>query len=345
MESVKPVSTPLANHFKLSKENCASSEKEKKMMKGVPYSSAVGSLMYAMVCTRPDIAHAVGVVSRYLSNPGRKHWEAVKWILRYLKGTSKLCLCYGGAKPILEGYTDADMAGDLDSRKSTSSYIFTLAGGAVSWQSKLRKCVALSTTEAEYIAAVEAGKELMWLKRFLQELGFRQEEYTIHCDSQSALDLSKNSMYHSRTKHIDVRYHWLREAVEQQDLKLSKIDTNDNPADMLTKVVPYEKHKLCSDIVGLRSIQQNLEGEICYVQPQIGSLKWTRCTATIVGNLCSNGGQSQSSMILPLNDLSLSHTVGRLIPSKCLSFSPINRASICRFQASKTREKISEINT
>ncbi|WOH01606.1 hypothetical protein DCAR_0520990 [Daucus carota subsp. sativus] len=251
MKNAKPVGTPLSNHFKLSKKSCPSTEKEKKMMKDVPYSSAVGSLMYAMVCTRPDIAHAVGVVSRYLSNPGREHWEAVKWILRYLKGTSKLCLCYGGAKPILEGYTDADMAGDLDSRKSTSSYIFTLAGGAVSWQSKLQKCVALSTTEAEYIAMTEAGKELKWLKGFLQELGFPQKEYIIHCDSQSAMDLSKNSMYHSRTKHINVRYHWLRDAVEQQEFKLSKINTNENPADMLTKAVAREKIGLCRDIIGM----------------------------------------------------------------------------------------------
>ncbi|CAH9131081.1 unnamed protein product [Cuscuta epithymum] len=278
MDNAKPVGTPLANHFKLSKESCPSSEKEKEMMKAVPYSSVVGSLMYAMVCTRPDIAHAVGVVSRYLSNPGREHWEAVKWILRYLKGTSKLCLCYGGAKPILEGYTDADMAGDLDSRKSTSSYIFTLAGGAVSWQSKLQRCVALSTTEAEYIAAVEAGKELKWLKRFLQELGFPQEEYIIHCDSQSAMDLSKNSMYHSRTKHIDVRYHWLREAIEEDELKLSKIHTNKNATDMLTKVVPHEKHKLCTSIIGMRELRRKLEGEICRIpapsKPTTSSIPW-----------------------------------------------------------------------
>ncbi|KAL4561013.1 hypothetical protein LXL04_033173 [Taraxacum kok-saghyz] len=267
MENAKPVGTPLANHFKLSKRNCPSSKKEKEEMKGVHYSSAVGSLMYAMVCTRPDIAQVVGVVSRYLANPGKQHWEVVKWILRYLKGTSKLCLCYGGANPILEGYTDADMSGDLDNRKCTSSYIFTLAGGAISWQSKLQKCIALSTTEAEYIVAVEAGKELIWLKRFLQELGFLQQEYIIHCDSQSAMDLSKNSMYHSRTKHIDVRYHWLRQAIEEGLLKLSKIDTNYNPADMLTKVVTQDKHKLCTDIVGLKIVERRLEGEICWIQP------------------------------------------------------------------------------
>ncbi|KAL0404121.1 UNVERIFIED_CONTAM: Retrovirus-related Pol polyprotein from transposon TNT 1-94 [Sesamum radiatum] len=124
----KNVSVPLANHFKLSKRTCPTSKEEIGEMSGVPYSSAVGSLMYAMVCTRPDIAHAVGTVSRFLTNPGKEHWEAVKWILRYLKGTTKLCLCYGGADPILEGYTDADMAGDIDSRKSTSGYIYTFAG-------------------------------------------------------------------------------------------------------------------------------------------------------------------------------------------------------------------------
>jgi ATP-binding cassette subfamily B (MDR/TAP) protein 1 len=160
-----------------------------------------------MVCTRPDIAHAVGVVSRFLSNPRKQHWEAVKWILRYLRGTSNLCLSFGNGGLVLEGYTDADMAGDLDHRKSTSGYVFTFAGGAVSWQSKLQKCVALSTIEAEYIAATEAGKELLWLVRFLLELGMQQEDAIVFCDSQSAIDLSKNAAYHSRTKHIDVRFH------------------------------------------------------------------------------------------------------------------------------------------
>ena len=125
------------------------------------------------------------------------------------------------------------MAGDLDGRKSTSGFIYTFAGGAVSWQSRLQKCVALSTTEAEYIAITEAGKEMLWLKRFLEELGIKQEEYKIHCDSQSALDLSKNPMYHSRTKHIDTRYHWIREVMEKQLLKLEKIHTKENPADTL----------------------------------------------------------------------------------------------------------------
>ena len=100
----------------------------------------------------------------------------------------------------MKGYTDSDMAGDLDNRKSTTGYLFTFSGGAISWQSKLQKCVALSTTEAEYIAATEASEEMIWLKRFLQELCLNQMEYIVYCDSQSAIDSSKNSIYYARTK-------------------------------------------------------------------------------------------------------------------------------------------------
>lgn len=128
MHKAKSVNTPLAGHFKLSSKQCPTSEKEKEEMMNTPYASAVGSLMYAMVCTRPDIAFAVGVVSRFLANPEKEHWKAVKWILRYLRGTNKSCICFGNGKLELQGYTDADWAGDKDSRKSTSGYITTFAG-------------------------------------------------------------------------------------------------------------------------------------------------------------------------------------------------------------------------
>jgi len=161
MKNAKPISTPLIGHMNLSKRMCLTFREEKERMAKVPYFFVVGSLMYAMVCTRPDIAHAVGVVSRYLDNPGKEHWEVVKWILRYLRGSSDECLCFGASNLILKGYTDVDMAGDLDNRKSTIGYLFTFSGGAISWQSKLQKCVALSITKAEYIAATEASKEMI----------------------------------------------------------------------------------------------------------------------------------------------------------------------------------------
>lgn len=161
MDKAKVVSSPLTTNFKLTEKDSPSTKEEIAEMDGVPYASAVGSLMYAMVSTRPDIAFAVGVVSRYLTNPGKKHWEAVKWIMRYLRGTSKLGLTFGNDKPVLIGYTDSDLAGDKDTLKSTSGYLMTFAGGAVSWQSRLQKGVSLSTGEAEYVATTEACKELL----------------------------------------------------------------------------------------------------------------------------------------------------------------------------------------
>ncbi|KAJ0501528.1 putative RNA-directed DNA polymerase [Helianthus annuus] len=251
MAKAKAVSSPLTPNFKLTDKDCPSSKEEIEDMDKVPSASAVGSLMYAMVCTRPDIAHAVGVVSRFLSNPGKKHWEAVKWIFRYLRGSSKLGITFGNGKPMLVGYTDSDLAGNKDNMKSTSGYLMTFAGGAVSWQSRLQKYVALSTTEAEYVAATEACKELLWLKRLMQELGFMQQRYVVLCDNQSAIHLAKNSMFHKRTKHIDVKYHWIRDALEDKLFELDKVHTDDNGSDMLTKSLAREKLKICCSIAGM----------------------------------------------------------------------------------------------
>ena len=143
------------------------------------------------------------------------------------------------------------MAGDVDSRKSVSGFMMTFAGGAVSWQSKLQKCVALSTTEAEYIAITEGCKEALWIKKFLEELGMQQEKCTIYCDSQSAIHLSKNSTFHSKSKHIDVRYHWIRDVLEAKELYLEKIHTSENGSDMFTKALCKEKLEACRERAGL----------------------------------------------------------------------------------------------
>ncbi|KAL5755348.1 hypothetical protein ACOSP7_023568 [Xanthoceras sorbifolium] len=252
MQDAKPVSTPLGVHFRLSKEQSPKTEKERTYMAKVPYASAIGSLMYAMVCTRPDIAQAVGAVSRYMNNPGKIHWEAVKWILRYLRGTTNKTLCFKGGDTTLTGYVDADLAGNVDIRKSTTGYVYTLGGTAVSWVSQLQKIVALSTTEAEYVAVTEASKEMVWLQSFLEELGKKQEDNILYCDSQSAIHLAKNPSFHSRTKHIQLRYHFIRSLLEDGILKLEKISGAQNPADMLTKTVTTDKLKLCSALVGLQ---------------------------------------------------------------------------------------------
>ncbi|KAH9707030.1 Integrase catalytic domain-containing protein [Citrus sinensis] len=204
MQDCKSISTPLPVNFKLSSSMCPSNEAERKEMSRVPYASAVGSLMFAMICTRPDIAQAVGAVSRYMANPGGEHWIAVKRILRYIRGTSDVALCYGGSEFTVRGYVDSDFAGDLDKRKSTTGYVFTLAEAAVSWVSKLQTVVALSTTEAEYMAATQACKEAIWIQRLLEELGHKQQKISVFCDSQSALHIARNPAFHSRTKHIGV---------------------------------------------------------------------------------------------------------------------------------------------
>jgi hypothetical protein len=251
MQDCKPISTPLPVNFKLSSSMSPSNEAERMEMSRVPYASAVGSLMFAMICTRPDIAQAVGAASRYMANPGREHWNTIKRILRYIKGTSDVALCYGGSEFTVRGYVDSDFAGDLEKRKSTTGYVFIIAGGAVSWVSKLQTVVALSTTEAEYMAATQACKEAIWMKKLMEELGHKQENILLYCDSQSALHIARNPAFHSRTKHIDVQYHFVREVVEDGSVDFQKVHTKENPADALTKPVNTDKYIWCRSSYGL----------------------------------------------------------------------------------------------
>ncbi|KAG8474589.1 hypothetical protein CXB51_031229 [Gossypium anomalum] len=251
MRSAKPVSTPLAAHFRLSSALSPQSDDEIEYMSHVPYSSAVGSLMYAMVCSRPDLSYAVSAVSRYMANPGKEHWKAVQWILRYLRGTTDVCLQFGRIEDGVIGYVDADFGGDLDRRRSLTGYVFTIGGCAISWKATLQTTVALSTTEAEYMAITEACKEAIWLKGLFSELNEDLQISTVFCDSQSAIFLTKDQMFHERTKHIDVRYHFVRDIIARGDIVVSKISTHENPADMMTKSLPITKFEHCLDLVGV----------------------------------------------------------------------------------------------
>lgn len=147
------------------------------------------------------------------------------------------------------GYVDADYDGQIERRRSTTGYVFTLAGGPISWRSTLQSTVALSSTEAEYMAVTEAFKEAIWLRGMLTNLGIVQNHLIVHCDNQSAINLAKNSVYHARTKHIDVRHHFVRDIIEEGEILLKKIHTRDNPADMMTKVVSGTKFYHCLDLV------------------------------------------------------------------------------------------------
>src|SRR3954469_10067238 len=165
-------------------------------MKGVPYASAKGSIMYAMLCTRPDVYLAISLAGRYQSNPGVDHWTAVKNILKYLKSTKDMFLVYGGDKDlIINGYVDASFDTDPDDSKSQTGYVFILSGGAVSWSSSKQSVVAGSTFEAEYIAASEAANEGVWMKEFLSDLGVitsASGPMKIFCDNTGAIALARN---------------------------------------------------------------------------------------------------------------------------------------------------------
>jgi hypothetical protein len=201
--------------------------------------------MFAMICTRPDIAQAVRAVSRYMANPGIEHWNTIKRILRYIKGTSNVALYYGGLEFSVRGYVDLDFVGDLEKRKSTTGYVFIIAEGAMSWVFKLQTVVALSTTEAEYMTTTQACKEAIWMKKLMEELRHKQEKIPLYCDSQSALHIARNPAFHSRTKHIDVQYHFVREVVEGGSVDFQKVHTKENPTDALTKPVNTDKYIWC----------------------------------------------------------------------------------------------------
>ncbi|KAL0301480.1 UNVERIFIED_CONTAM: Retrovirus-related Pol polyprotein from transposon TNT 1-94, partial [Sesamum radiatum] len=194
MSKAKPMITPLANHFKLSIEQCPKTDREVEDMAKVSYASAVGCLTYAIVCTRPDLAHAISQVCKHMSKPGRHYWEAVKWIFRYLKGTVGHGIIFGSQQndPLVVGYVDSDYATDLDDRRSKTGYVFTLGGGLICWKLTVQSIMALSTTEVEYMTVAEAAKEALWLSGLSKELGVEQGGVQLHCDSQSAIYLAKN---------------------------------------------------------------------------------------------------------------------------------------------------------
>eukprot|EP00253_Pinus_taeda_P003373 PITA_03373 len=246
MQDSKLVKVPIPVGVRLSVEQCPKTEEEEEDMSRVPYASEVGSLMYAMVYTRPDIAHIVGVLSRFMSKPGKEHWTTIKRVFRYLRGTSDYGLCYQGRPGLdrvldIHGFVDAEWTEDLDRRRSTSGYVFNLFGGAVSWMNKKQSIVALSTTEAEYMAATHAGKEAIWLQRLWSSMGLVQGAIRIYCDSQSVVFLAKNPAYHSKTKHIDVQYHFVRDMIDDKKVLLVKVVTLKNTADALKKS-EYAEH-------------------------------------------------------------------------------------------------------
>src|SRR5215813_9394474 len=223
----------------------------------IPYASTVGSLMYAILCTRSDICFAVGVVSRFQSNPGLDHWVAVKHILKYLRRTRNYMLVYSSEDLILRGYMDSDFLTDVDSRKSTSRSVFTLGGGAIVWRSIKQSCIADSTMEAEYVATCEATKEAVWLRKFLGDLEVfpdMDKPLTLYCDNSGVVANSKEPRSHKRGKHIERKYHLFREIVQRGDVSVIKIASVENLADPFTKTLSAKVFEGHLDGLGLRDM-------------------------------------------------------------------------------------------
>ena len=215
MAECNPVSTPMepGKHYEKTPDNEDGLDTRE-------FQALIGSLVYASIATRPDISEAVGKLSQHMARPSKEHWTAAKRVLRYVKGTVELGLKFEhSTKFELVGYSDADWAGDVDTRKSTSGYAFMLGKAIVAWASKQQSVVALSTTEAEYIALASATKAAVWLRRLLQSLGEGQvRSTTIFEDNRGAISLSTNPKDHSRTKHIDIKYHYVRHAVQMKEI-------------------------------------------------------------------------------------------------------------------------------
>lgn len=254
MEDAKPVATPVDTSTKLVKgkesDECADQQQ---------YQSAVGSLLYLAMATRPDITFAVSKVAKFCTMPTKQHWTAVKRILRYLRSTADYGLVFTPhSSGDCVGYSDADWGGDLDDRKSTSGYLFQIGGGAVSWRSKKQTCVALSTAEAEYVALASAAQEAMWMRQLTALLGDRpQEAVTVFEDNQSAICMTKNPQFHGRSKHISIKYHFIRDQVDKGSVKLQYCPTEDMVADMLTKGLPKEQFAKLRSMAGVISLRRS----------------------------------------------------------------------------------------
>lgn len=244
MEASKPVSTPIATGTRLVIGETESNIKQ--------YQAMVGSLMYAMLCSRPDLAYAIQQLSQFNSNPTNAHFQAAKRVFRYLQGSQATGLVYGSniTTPVL-GYCDADYAADGD-RKSISGYVFTLAGSPISWQAKKQTTVAQSTVEAEYAAMAHAAKEMIWLQYLLKDLGMSKYEPTILlCDNQGAISLAKNPLHHAKTKHVDVQLHLIRDHIEKGTINVEYCPTDDMLADLMTKGLARERHVRLMGLMGM----------------------------------------------------------------------------------------------
>ena len=251
MQDYKAVGTPVDDSTKLVKVTNNDETVDQQL-----YQSAIGSLLYLSVSARPGITYAVNTLVRFSSEPIKQHWTAVKYGMWYLKGTVNHGIHYS-KKGLQECicYSDADWAGDIDDRRSTSGYLFQINGGAATWNSKKQSRVVLLTAEAEYIALASTVQEAVWMRQLITELGSSPETATvIYEDNQSAISMTKNPQYHGKAKHIAIKYHFIREQVSDETMKLQYCPTEEMVADMFTKGLSCERFCKLRDMGGVNQL-------------------------------------------------------------------------------------------
>lgn len=230
MDKAKPILTPVEEKLKLVRDGTGD------FVDATYFRKLVGSLRY-LTSTRPDITYGVGLISRFMETPRQSHLQAAKRILRYIQGRQTDGIFYSKTNDgSLVGFTDSDWAGDTIQRKSTSGYAFYLGSGVFSWSSKKQQVVALSIAEAEYMAAISSATQALWLRRMLGFLQHKQDNPTIiFCDSKSAIELTKNPVFHGRSKHIDIKFYFIHDLVQDKEMVIEYCKTGEQVTDVFTK--------------------------------------------------------------------------------------------------------------
>jgi hypothetical protein len=259
MVDSNPSHVPHQPGVHLSQDMCPTSNHEVEQMKDKPYGELIGGLLWLSINTRPDIVPAVGVLCRYVRNPGPQHWTSAKLVLRYLKGTMQYGIVYSPdqSQPDLTGYVDSDWANDPDTRRSVTGFVLKYANGPIAFKSKGQSSVSTSSVQAEYQALCDAVRETIWLRQLLKEVGHEQNKPTvIHEDNRGCIALTQNNRTDPRTKHIDVKYHYTREQVANKNVVITHIPTADMVADMLTKPVSTAKFQWCRERMGVHDLSK-----------------------------------------------------------------------------------------
>jgi hypothetical protein len=229
-------------------------------MRVIPYATAIGSIMYAILCMRIDVSYALSATRMYQSNYSEAHWTIVRNILKYLRRTKEVFLVFGGEEElVVMGYNDASFQTDADDSKSQSNFVFCLNGGVVSWKSSKQDTVADSTTEAKYIVASETAKETVWIRNCVSKLGdvpSVSSPLDLYCDNSEAIVQEKESRAHKRAKHILRHYHLIHEIIDRGDVKVCKVHTDHNVADPLMKPLPQPKHEVHMRSMGIRYLHE-----------------------------------------------------------------------------------------